>query len=41
MPYMSKGPILSTGSGGYGFNTQPTEAGAGGGIIFILSNSNI
>ena len=33
-PYMNKGPYLSTGSGGYGYNLG--ESGAGGGIIFIM-----
>ena len=34
-PYISKGPYLSTGSGGYGYNLG--KNGAGGGIIFLLA----
>ena len=37
-PYISKGPYLSTGSGGYGYNPAiSNQRGAGGGIIFLLS----
>lgn len=36
-PYISKGPYLSTGSGGYGYSLNGSRAGAGGGIVFILS----
>ena len=35
-PYISKGPYLSTGSGGYGYAPLDPRSGAGGGIIFIL-----
>lgn len=39
LPYISKGPYLSTGSGGYGYPSQGNaQAGAGGGIIFMLAN---
>ena len=37
-PYISKGPQLSTGSGGYGYSPTKTQNGAGGGIIFILAD---
>lgn len=40
-PYISKGPYLSTGSGGYGYSQNGSRSGAGGGIIFILSEENI
>jgi hypothetical protein len=36
-PYISKGPYLFTGSGGYGYNVEQNGQGAGGGIIFIIS----
>lgn len=36
-PYISKGPSLSTGSGGYGYNLQRNGHGAGGGIIYMIS----
>ena len=35
-PYMSKGPYLATGSGGYGYVPNSLQ-GAGGGIIFMFS----
>ena len=38
-PYISKGPYLSTGSGGYGYNQG--KEGAGGGIIFIFAKDNL
>lgn len=38
-PYISKGPYLSTGSGGYGYNPNSNGRGAGGGIIFIFSEN--
>ena len=37
-PYLSKGPSLATGSGGYGYISNQKNEGAGGGIIFIYSN---
>jgi hypothetical protein len=38
LPYISKGPFLSTGSGGYGYSATGDEmSGAGGGIVFILA----
>ena len=40
-PYLSKGPFLCTGSGGYGYMENQENDGAGGGIIFILVNRNI
>lgn len=38
-PYMTKGKLLATGSGGYGYGNiiRNTEKGAGGGIIFIYT----
>lgn len=36
-PYLSKGPYLSTGSGGYGYREGLGNQGAGGGIIFMFS----
>jgi hypothetical protein len=38
-PYINKGPYLSTGSGGYGYNPEMNGRGAGGGIIFMLSKN--
>ena len=38
-PYLSKGPYLASGSGGYGYIPNQTNEGAGGGIIFLFSNS--
>lgn len=35
-PYLSKGPYLSTGSGGYGYREDLSNQGAGGGVIFIF-----
>lgn len=35
-PYISKGPYLSTGSGGYGYAPADPRSGAGGGLVFIL-----
>jgi hypothetical protein len=40
-PYISKGPYLSTGSGGYGYNLNQDGRGAGGGIVFIYAGLNI
>ncbi len=40
MPYISKGPYLSTGSGGYGFTPPDSLGGAGGGIVFIFAEEN-
>jgi hypothetical protein len=40
-PYISKGPYLSTGSGGYGYNYKQNGRGAGGGIIFLYSKNDI
>jgi hypothetical protein len=37
-PYLSKGPFLCTGSGGYGYRNLIDEQGSGGGIIFIYSS---
>jgi len=37
LPYINKGPYLSTGSGGYGYGGNDPRSGAGGGIIFILA----
>ena len=39
-PYLSKGPYLCTGSGGYGYKEDIKDAGAGGGIIFIYSSQS-
>lgn len=39
-PYLSKGPYLCTGSGGYGYKDDIKNQGAGGGIIFIYSAQN-
>jgi len=37
-PYMSKGPSLSSGSGGYGYsNAQNSTKGSGGGIVYIFA----
>lgn len=37
-PYMNKGPTLSTGSGGYGYNYfQNSLKGAGGGIVYVFA----
>lgn len=39
-PYINKGPYLSTGSGGFGYNPELNNGrGAGGGIIFMLSKN--
>lgn len=38
-PYLNKGPFLSTGSGGYGYREGLGNQGAGGGIIFMFSNT--
>lgn len=40
-PYISKGPYLSTGSGGYGYNLNQDGRGAGGGIVFIYAGYSI
>lgn len=40
-PYISKGPYLFTGSGGYGYNYQEDNRGAGGGIIFIYAKTEM
>ena len=39
LPYISKGPYLSTGSGGYGYISSADQemSGAGGGVIFMLA----
>ncbi len=36
-PYISKGPYLATGSGGYGYSPMNSLNGGGGGIIFMLA----
>jgi hypothetical protein len=40
-PYLSKGPYISTGSGGYGYREGLENQGAGGGIIFIFSSTQV
>ena len=40
-PYISKGPFLSTGSGGFGYNMNLSGRGSGGGIIFMLAEDTI
>lgn len=39
-PYLSKGPFLSTGSGGFGYAEDLGHQGAGGGIIFLYSTTD-
>jgi hypothetical protein len=42
LPYISKGPFLSTGSGGYGYSSdKDAMRGAGGGIVFILADDTL
>lgn len=36
-PYISKGPYLATGSGGYGYMENIGNLGAGGGIVGLFS----
>jgi hypothetical protein len=41
-PYMKKGPQLYTGSGGYGYNNfRNSQKGAGGGVIYIFTKTDI
>lgn len=41
-PYMKKGPKISTGSGGYGYNNfRNNQKGAGGGIVYIFTKEDI
>ncbi len=35
-PYISKGPYLATGSGGYGYMENIGNLGAGGGIVGLF-----
>ena len=39
---MRKGPVLSTGSGGYGYNNfQNNPKGVGGGIVYIFAKKSL